>query len=186
MPESTLLIVRRLTVLADFGRSREEMRWWARSNPDSGYQVSAFRGNPADGGWPDPRRAPARGLRRHAAEPGSFSNPFSSAGRSRGTGAAAARGRHRPGQGRIDPAAVGRRQCRRRGAVDEERRRDGAGGIPESQHPASDQGRRRQPARRAARERSRRSTKAPRSSSVRCLRCRCRRRRSWRARAAYR
>src|SRR4030081_351822 len=46
-------------------------------------------------------------------------------------------GRNRAGHGGIDPAAVGQRQCRRRGAIDEERRRDGAGGIPESQYPAS-------------------------------------------------
>ena len=37
--------------------------------------------------------------------------------------------RRRPGQGRADPAADGRRQCRRRGAVHAQRRRDGAGRI---------------------------------------------------------
>ena len=36
-----------------------------------------------------------------------------------------------------DPAAVGGRQCRRRGAIDEERRRDGAGRIPESRTSSS-------------------------------------------------
>ena len=34
MPKSTLLIVGEVEVLADFGRSREEMRWWARSIPN--------------------------------------------------------------------------------------------------------------------------------------------------------
>ncbi len=58
-------------------------------------------------------------------------------------GATAARRRQRPGQGRPDPAAVGVGQCRGRRAIDEERRRDGARGIPESEHPAPDQGRRR-------------------------------------------
>ena len=130
------------------------MRWWARRSQVSGYQLSACQipaagGDPADGDWPDSRRAPARGLRRRAAEPQLVFNPvrFARPGRA---AAAAARGRHRAGQGRLDPAAVGLRQCRRRGAVDEECRRDGAGGIPESQHPAPDQGRRRQPAGRPA------------------------------------
>ena len=83
---------------------------------------------------------------------GQFSNPFARRSPMPGPPArsSSACGRHRAGQGRPDPAALGRRQCRRRRAVDEERRRDGAGGIPESQHPAPDQGRRRQPARRAA------------------------------------
>ena len=67
-----------------------------------------------------------------------------------GAGAAAGRDRHRRGQGRPDPAAVGRRQRRHRGAVDEERRRDGAGRIQQPQRPASGQGRRRHLGRRAA------------------------------------
>ena len=42
------------------------------------FKVPAVGADPARGGRPDSRRAPARGLRRHAAESGSFSNPFSS------------------------------------------------------------------------------------------------------------
>ena len=105
------------------------------------------------------------------------SNPFgpSAARGTRRPAAAAACGRHRAGQGRPDPAAVGRRQCRRRRAIDEERRRDGAGGIPESEHPASDQGRRRHPARRRSRSPSRRSARARKSFWARCSRPRCRR-----------
>src|ERR1019366_6937436 len=101
-------------------------------------QVTAFGSDPADRGWLDSWRAPAWGLRRHAAKPRlAFQSiqyrPF-------GAGSAAARCGRRAGQGGIDPAAVGFRECRRRGAVDEECRRDGAGGISESQYPASDQG----------------------------------------------
>ena len=70
--------------------------------------------------------------------------------------AAGHRDRHRPGQGRADPAAVGARQCRHRGAVDEERRRDGAGRIQQPEHPASGEGRRRHAAAARSRPRSRR------------------------------
>ena len=152
MPESTLLIV-----------------WRLKSWPISVGQEKRYDGGPAQSqisacqsSAPGATRRTAvglilgapllGGLRRRAAEPELV---FQSVQRSQpprpaGSAAAAARGRHRAGQGRPDPAAVGGRQCRRRRAIDEERRRDGAGGIPESQHPAPDQGRRRQPARRAA------------------------------------
>ena len=54
---------------------------------------------------------------------------------------AAGRGRHRPGQGRADPAAVGRGNAGVDRAIDEERRRDGARRIQQSRHPAAGEGR---------------------------------------------
>ena len=66
------------------------------------------------------------------------------------TGAAGHQYRHRTGQGRADPAAVGGRKCVGRRAVDAQRRGDGAGGIQQSGHPASRQGRRWQRGGRAA------------------------------------
>ncbi len=66
-----------------------------------------------------------------------------------GRAAANGAGGRWPGSCRSGPAAVRARQCRRRGAVDEERRRDGAGGIQESEYPAAGERRRRHAARRA-------------------------------------
>ena len=51
--------------------------------------------------------------------------------------------RHRPRQGRADPAAVGPRQCRRCRPVHAQRRRDGAGRVQQPEHPAPGEGRRR-------------------------------------------
>ena len=117
------------------------------------------------------RRHTLGGPGRHAARSGAGRHR---AGRTAGAAAGRAIG-SRPGEGRADPAAVGPRQCRPRRAVDEQRRRNGAGRIQEPEHPAPDQGRRRQRRQRAAGRASRRSRKAPRSSSGRCSRSRCRR-----------
>src|ERR1700674_2677377 len=137
MPESTLLIVPDVKSWpVSVGQEKRCDGGPARSQgaAQGSAQGSAVGGNPADGGWPDSRCAPAWGL----LWPRLIFQPIQL--RRFRTGAAAARGRHRAGQGGIDPAAVGRRQRRRRGAIDEECLRDGAGGIPESQYPASDQG----------------------------------------------
>ena len=58
--------------------------------------------------------------------------------------------RHRQGQGRPHPAAVGERQCGGCRAVHAQRRRDGARRIQQSGPPAAGEGRRRQRARRPA------------------------------------
>src|SRR4051794_5484264 len=103
---------------------------WKRCNDGPARsEVFAFGTNPADGGRPDPRRAPARRLRGNPAE---LLQPVlvePAGARPCRSGAAANGGGNRPGQGRAAAAAVGLRQCRGGGAVDEKRRRNGASRV---------------------------------------------------------
>src|ERR1700722_19228385 len=134
MPESTLLITGWMASWP-IAVGREKGCDGGPAYSQVSYrQVSARGNNPADGGWTDSRRALAWRLRRR------FQSIQLTTQRSSRANPAAGRCRQRAGQGGADPAAVGGRQCRCRGAIDEECRRDGAGGIPESQHPAADQG----------------------------------------------
>src|ERR1700737_3868040 len=99
MPESPLLIMRRLKY------GPVSVSQWKRYNGGPARsEISAFGTNPADGGWPGPRRAAAWGLLRHFADAEQyvFVKPPRPA-----TVAAAARGRQWPGQGRLAAAAVG-------------------------------------------------------------------------------
>src|SRR5260370_42433447 len=110
MPESPLLIIR--TVESRPLPVGQEKRCDGGSARTQVFacQVSAFGGNPADGAWLDSRRAPARGLRRRAAEPQPvFESVQFLPTRSLGAASAAAR-RGRPGQaGGGGPAGVGAR-----------------------------------------------------------------------------
>ena len=186
MPESALLILGRWKSWP-IAVGQEKRCDGGPAQPQvCAYQTGSRPGrDPADGARPDPRRAPAR---RPAPACSRASASFH---------ALVSRKPVRPGPPQ-QPHAVGTGQVKvglilplsaagNAGVAAQSMKNAAEMALAEFQnpeHPAPDQGRRRQPARRAARARSRRSTKAPRSFSVRCLRSRCRRPRSWRARAA--
>src|SRR4051794_21200958 len=108
MPESTLLIIWRLEIRADVGRSEKRCHGGPAKSQRTAQvfaQVSIAGGDPADGGRPAFRSAPAWSLLR----PQLVFQSVQLATRPFGTAAAAHRGRHRTGQGGADAAAVSRR-----------------------------------------------------------------------------
>ena len=158
------------------GRSRSVKRRDTMVGPLNPAKSSAPSGrDPADGGRPDSRRAAARRLRQRAAESQPVFQPVRLAA-----------ARRRPAGPPQQPLAVGTGQVKvglilplsaagNAGVAAQSMKNAAEMALAEFQnpeHPAPDQGRRRQPARRAAREPSRRSTRAPRSFWVRCLRSR--------------
>ena len=87
-------------MLADPGRSREEMRWWGRAIPNSGLSTKlGRRGHPADGAWPDSRARPCLGA--CAGGMSSFSNPFSSGPTPARPGRRSSRTRSAPAQVKV-------------------------------------------------------------------------------------
>src|ERR1700724_2392826 len=116
MPESPLLIIRRLK------SGPISVGQWKRYNGSARSEVSAFGTDPADGGWPDPRGTAAWRLLRHSAD--AEQHVFVKSLRP-ATVAAADRGRQWPSQGRLAAAAVGIRQRRSGGPVDEKCRPNG-------------------------------------------------------------
>src|SRR5260370_41923254 len=96
MPESPLLIIRRLKSWP-ISVGQEKRCDGGPAKSQGSAQVSVFGGNPADGGWSDSRRAPARGLRRGAAGPQPVFQSIQFAAWSLGIAPAAARGGPRAG-----------------------------------------------------------------------------------------
>src|ERR1700729_2310822 len=118
---------------------------WSRAVRNRQVRDVRLSGQPAERAWAYPGCAIAWRVRRRPAKHQpvfrSESVRFVATGAgSRRSGSATDVRRERPSQGCADPAFVGRRQCWRRRGVDEERVRDGARGISQSQSPASDQG----------------------------------------------